>query len=172
MPTLAIDSILTSIKKMLGIDESYTAYDLDITIHINSVFSTLQQLGVGLTDDQFLVVDADQTWDDALTTQRNLNMIKSYMVLRIRQMFDPAATGFVTTSFENQIKEYEWRIAVAASSTPNRAATPGEPVEPGTPTDPNATVWNLTGLTEFPAGAAIGDIGIDYISGDVWRKTA
>lgn len=113
------DSILNSTKKMLGIDASYSAFDVDITIHINSVFSTLQQLGVGLTDEEFQITDENDLWVDAFTTQKNLGMVKSYVYLRVRQMFDPAASGFVTESFNRQIKEMEWRIMVAASSTPN-----------------------------------------------------
>jgi hypothetical protein len=113
------DSILQSTKKFLGIDSSYDVFDMDVLLHINSVFSTLYQLGVGLTDEQFEVEDENTTWAQALGTQKNLVMIKSYVYLRVRLLFDPPQTGFATTSMDNQIKELEWRITVAASSSPN-----------------------------------------------------
>jgi hypothetical protein len=116
------ESILQSTKKSLGIDPSYDVFDPEILMHINSVFSTLHQLGVGLSDDQFEVEDATSTWDQALTSQKNLVMIKSYIYLRVRLLFDMPQTGFATTSMENQAKELEWRISVAASSTPNLPA--------------------------------------------------
>lgn len=118
-------SILMSIKKMLGIDPSDTAFDTDVIIHINSVLATLWQLGVGLEDSQIEVEDNTTLWTDLLTTQQNLTYVKTYVYLKVRIVFDPLATGFVTTSFENQIKELEWRIVVATSSYPNVPATAG-----------------------------------------------
>jgi hypothetical protein len=117
------ESILISVKKVLGIAAEYDAFDLDILMHINSVISTLQQLGVNLTDEQIEVEDDTTLWSELLTTQKNLAMVKSYMYMSIRQIFDPHATGFVTDSFDRQIKELGWRIMVAASSTPNRVST-------------------------------------------------
>lgn len=112
-------SILQSIKKLLGIGSDYDQFDLDITLHINSVFSILQQLGIGPQDDQFLITGATETWDTFLGTQKNVNMVKSYVHLKVRLMFDPPASGFVTDAITNQIKELEWRLNVAQSSTPN-----------------------------------------------------
>lgn len=113
------DSILTSTKLALNIAADDTNFDVVILMHINSVFSDLQQIGVGLTDDQFEVADENATWADALTTQKNLASIKSYMNMRLRLLFDPPAAGFTTDSFQRQIDKMEWRIKVAASSTPN-----------------------------------------------------
>lgn len=107
-------SILLSIKKLCNIDASETEFDVDITLHINSFIGVLEQLGVGLTDSQFEVEDEDDQWTDLLTTQSNLSMIKTYLGLRVRQVFDPAATGFVTDSFDRQIEELGWRIRAAA----------------------------------------------------------
>jgi hypothetical protein len=120
-PPSASDSILSSVKQSLGIAPEYTAFDLEIVLHINSVLSTLQQLGVGLTDEQLEITDSTATWSNLFTTQKNLAMIRSYIYLRVRLLFDPPATGFVTTSFANQIKELEWRITVATSSAPNES---------------------------------------------------
>lgn len=129
------DSILQSTKKVLGIASDYTAFDIDIALHINSVLSTVQQVGVGLTDSQLEIEDETQTWTDLLTTQQNLVMVRSYIYLRVRQLFDPPASGFVTDSFDRQIKELEWRMSVAAETSPNVSdSTPpdngGETIDP------------------------------------------
>lgn len=169
-PVLAKDSVLTSTKKVLGIDADYTAFDLDITLHINTVLGTLYQLGVGLANDQTEIEDSDDTWQSILTSQKGLVMIKSYVYLRVRQLFDPPATGFVTDSFDRQIKELEWRITVAASSTPNlpNPVTPPT-VYPGT--DEAPSVWDLTGGGDFPEEAPINAVGIDFSTGKIFRKT-
>ena len=106
---MAIPSILTSVKKILGIDEAYLAFDPDIIIHINSVFSTLNQLGIGPTLG-FMIEDAEATWDDFLGTDLRLNNVKSYVYLRVRMLFDPPTTGYLIDAMKEQIKEMEWRI--------------------------------------------------------------
>lgn len=113
------DSILQSIKKLLGIASEYDQFDLDITLHINSVLSTLTQLGVGPQDNSFILEDATQTWDDFLGTKKNLAMVKSYVFLKVRLMFDPPASGFGLDAMTKMATEYEWRLNVAQSSTPN-----------------------------------------------------
>jgi hypothetical protein len=105
------DSILTSTKKILGIDENYTVFDPDILLHINSVFSTLNQLGIGLVTG-FQVEDADAVWSDFLGTDIRLNSIKTYVYLRVRMLFDPPATSFHIAAIQEQIRELEWRINV------------------------------------------------------------
>lgn len=103
-------SILTSVKKVLGIAESDTSFDVDIVLHINSVFSTLDQLGVGPTGG-FAIEDATATWDDFVTDKR-MNSVKSYLYLRVRLLFDPPSTSFVIDSMERQISQIEWRLNV------------------------------------------------------------
>lgn len=104
-------SILTSTKKVLGLSESYTAFDLDIIIHINSTFSVLYQLGIG-PDTGFSIEDDTSVWDDYIETNTELfNMVKTYMYLKVRLLFDPPTTSFAIGAFENQIKEYEWRMS-------------------------------------------------------------
>jgi hypothetical protein len=109
------DSILTSTKKILGIDEAYTAFDLDITTHINSVFSTLSQLGIGPVDG-FMIVDATEVWEDFFDDW-NLNSIKSYVYLRVRLLFDPPTTSYTITAMNEQVKEMEWRMNVVREGT-------------------------------------------------------
>lgn len=109
-------SILTSTKKILGIEEEYTAYDLDIITHINSVFSTLSQLGIG-PEAGFAIEDAATTWDTFLGTDPNLNAVKTYVYLRVRMLFDPPSTSYAQDSMRKQIEEIEWRLNVYREGT-------------------------------------------------------
>lgn len=104
-----MDSILTSTKKILGIDESYTDFDIDIVLHINSVFSTLQQLGIG-PEIGFAIEDDTSTWDDFLGTDPRKNNVKSYMYLRVRLLFDPPVLSYMIDAMRAQITELEWRM--------------------------------------------------------------
>lgn len=105
------DSILLSTKKILGIDANYTAFDIDIITHINSVFSDLNQLGIGPVDG-FIIADEFTTWDLFLENDPRLNAVKSYMYLRVRLLFDPPQTSYLITSLKEQAKEMEWRLNV------------------------------------------------------------
>lgn len=111
-------SILTSTKKILGITEDYTAFDPDITTHINTAFSTLTQLGVGPAAG-FMIEDETAVWDDFLVFADDLeyNAIKSYVYLRVRLLFDPPTTSFTITAFDDQRKELEWRLNVHREET-------------------------------------------------------
>lgn len=105
------DSILESTKKVLGIESDYTAFDVDILMHINSVFSTLNQLGVGPVD-SFTIEDKIPTWADFLETEKNINSVKTYVYLKVRLIFDPPSTSFAIESMQKQIQEFEWRLNV------------------------------------------------------------
>lgn len=106
------ESILISTKKMLGLDESYVAFDSDVIIHINSVFSTLNQLGIGPVNG-FIIEDGVPTWDDFLFGDQRLNSVKTYMYLKVRLYFDPPTTSFTQEMMQKQILEHEWRLNVA-----------------------------------------------------------
>lgn len=108
-----MESILTSIKKLLGIAEDYTHFDNDIIMHINSVFLILTQLGVG-PPEGFVVQDATALWTDFVADDKNLELIKSYTYLKVKIMFDPPLSSAVLDSTNQLIKEYEWRIQVAS----------------------------------------------------------
>lgn len=107
-----MDSILTSVKKALGIEEAYTHFDPDIILHINSVFSVLTQLGVG-PDEGFSIEGKDAVWASYLTDGKKLSFVKSYMYLKVRLLFDPPQSSAAIDSFERQAKELEWRINTA-----------------------------------------------------------
>jgi hypothetical protein len=105
------DSILTSTKKILGLPDDYTVFDLDVIMHINSVFSTLNQLGIG-PDLGFMIEDKSAVWSDFLGTDPRLNSVKQYVFLRVKLIFDPPDVGYVLTSMEKQIEELGWRLNV------------------------------------------------------------
>lgn len=104
------ESILDSTKKMLAIEADDTGFDLDIITHINSVFFTLQQLGVG-PDDGFMITDNQTSWYEFMGTDK-FNAVKSYMYLKVRMLFDPPASSFVLESMKNQATELEVRLNI------------------------------------------------------------
>lgn len=111
-----MESILTSIKKLLGIAEEYEHFDADIIMHINSVFMDLNQLGVGPVEG-FRIDDDEAYWTDYIDDPMLLQAVKSYMYLRVKILFDSSSMGSATLSaYERQIAQWEWRLIVAAES--------------------------------------------------------
>lgn len=109
------ESILLSIKKLLGIGEDYHHFDTDLVIHINSVFAVLNQIGVGPSDG-FVITGEDETWSDFIEGyQLKYSMIKSYVYLKTKLLFDPPLSSSVVGVINEQIKEFEWRLLVTAS---------------------------------------------------------
>lgn len=104
------ESILKSTKKILGLADTYTAFDLDVITHINSAFSILDQLGVG-PEGGFIVESDREEWSDFEVPQNQLNLIKTYVYLRVRMLFDPPTTSFLIEAMNKQLQEYEWRIS-------------------------------------------------------------
>ena len=120
-----MESILTSIKKMLGIAEEYKQFDGDIIIHINSVFTTLRQLGVGPSEGFYIENDISE-WTDFLPDLPKLSAIKSYMYLKVRLLFDPSSLGSATlAAYERQIQEFEWRLNIMAETDIARDSATG-----------------------------------------------
>lgn len=111
-----MESILTSIKKLLGITEEYEQFDTDIIIHINSVFMTLTQLGVGPSEG-FNIKDKTTTWDEFVAENQNLESVKSYVYMKVKLLFDPPLSSVVTESYNRLINEFEWRLNVNAETT-------------------------------------------------------
>ena len=110
-----MDSILTSIKKMLGISEDYTHFDTDIIIHINSALMVLNQLGVGPEKPAY-ISDQLNTWEETLGNIDDLEAVRSYIYLKVRIAFDPPTSSFVLESMNRQIAELEWRLNVQAET--------------------------------------------------------
>ena len=112
------ESILTSIKKMLGITEEYTHFDQDIIIHINTVLMILHQLGVG-PEEGFAITDKTDEWDDFIGDNVLLELVKSYVYLKVRLIFDPPQSSSIIEAMNRQISEFEWRINVAVDPSSN-----------------------------------------------------
>lgn len=108
-----MESILTSIKKLLGIDEADAHYDADIIMHINSVFMTLYQLGVGPSKCFKITSDAE-TWYDFLGESGDFETVKTYIYRRVRADFDPPTSSFVLDAMDRQSREDEWRLNLQA----------------------------------------------------------
>lgn len=126
-----INSILTSTKKRIGIASEDTSFDSDIIDSINSVFSTLNQMGVG-PPLGFTIEDESDEWEDYVEDKILENMIRTYMYLKVRLVFDPPAMSFHIQAMEKQINEQEGRISLYRE-------TSLDPAEPGsrlnTPTE-------------------------------------
>lgn len=110
-----MESILTSIKKLLGIAEEYEHFDVDLIMHINSVFLNLTQLGVG-PKDGFIIEDETAEWTDFIGDSVQLQAVKSYMYMKVKLLFDPPLSSAVIESTNRIIAELEWRLRLAAES--------------------------------------------------------
>lgn len=109
-----MESILTSIKKLIGITEDYKHFDTDLIIHINSVFMILSQMGIG-PDNGFSISDETTTWNDYLPEgNKNFEAVKTYMYLKTRIVFDPPQSSSTMEAMKQTISELEWRLNVEA----------------------------------------------------------
>lgn len=141
------DSILISIKKLLGIDSEYRAFDQDVLFAINSSFTILNQLGVG-PDRSYRITGDGETWSDFFADKEFIDLAKDYIYLRVRLLFDPPSTGVLHEAIERQISEFEWRLMVQADwnnehpaldkpagpgdfENPDESKEPEKPEEPG-----------------------------------------
>lgn len=105
-----MDSILTSIKKLLGIEKEYDHFDPDIIMHINSVFMILNRIGLGPSKG-FFIEDDTSTWEDLIgDIDISVEAVKTYTYLRVKLLFDPPLSSAVIEAINRQIDEYEWTI--------------------------------------------------------------
>lgn len=104
------ESILTSIKKLLGMTEEYEAFDKDIVIHINSIFTILNQMGVGPTT-TFRITGKNEVWSDFIR-DKDIEYVKSFVYLRVRLLFDPPASSSAIEAINKMISELEWRLYI------------------------------------------------------------
>ena len=136
-----MDSILISVKKLLGIDEYCDHFDADIIMHINSVFVILNQLGVGTPG--FMVTSNEERWTDFLGGSTQIEFVKTYVFMKVKSIFDPPQSSAAMESMNRVISEFEWRINVAVDPAPEKVPeTPGideptDPIEPSEPTEPD-----------------------------------
>ena len=107
------ESILNSIKKLLGISEEDSHFNTDIIVHINSVFMVLNQIGIG-PEECFAIEDESESWTDFLQDKKQFEAVKSYTYLKVKLLFDPPLSSAVMDSMNRMINEYEWRLNIMA----------------------------------------------------------
>lgn len=110
-----MESILTTIKKMIGIAEEYAHFDTDIIIYINNALASLRQIGVGPASG-FSISSDEQTWYDFIGNSTECEAIKTYIYLKVKMVFDPPSTSFVLAAMERQVQELEWRLNVQSET--------------------------------------------------------
>lgn len=106
------DSILMTIRKLVCGDPYADHFDTDLLVHINACFSILNQLGVG-PENGFVVTDETQSWSSYVADNRTLNMVKTYVTLKVKKIFDPPLTSSVLEAMDKEITQLEWRLNVA-----------------------------------------------------------
>lgn len=113
------ESILTSVKKMLGIDESCKDFDPELIMHINSVFMILNQLGVG-PPEGFAIEDDLDDWTDFLpgSSIRKVEAVKTYVYQKVRLIFDIPQSSAAVEALNRSIAEFEWRLNIAVDPGP------------------------------------------------------
>lgn len=141
-----MESILASIKKLLGIAKEYTQFDDDIIMHINSVFMTLTQLGVGPSVG-FFIEDDTAIWGDFIEDPSKLQAVKSYVYLKVKLLFDPPLSSSVIEATNRMINEYEWRLNVEVETT---GYTPDDPTDPTDPVTPIVGTTDYRQLKNLP----------------------
>lgn len=110
-----MESILKSIKKMLGIALEDEVFDGDIIMHINSVLMTLNQLGVGPDEPAFITNEMD-TWEKVFGDRKDIEAIKTYIYIKVRIVFDPPTSSFVLEAMKGTANELEWRLNIQAET--------------------------------------------------------
>ena len=113
-----MDSILTSVKKIIGISEEDESFDTDLIMHINSVLMILNQLGVG-PEDGFSITDKSAVWTDVIGDNKLIEATKTFVGLKVRLIFDPPTSSAVLDSINKTISELEWRINVMVENKAN-----------------------------------------------------
>lgn len=106
-----MDSILESVKTVLGIPSEDNFFNDNLTIQINSIFSILRQIGCGPSEG-YQITGFSNTWDEFLQNEpEKLQLVKTYLGMRVRQIFDPPTNGTVSQALDRQVQEMEWRIS-------------------------------------------------------------
>lgn len=122
------DSILLSTKKLLGIEPEMTAFDDALILHINTALSVLHQLGVG-PEGGICITDGSTTWDELTGGDSRLSMVRTYVQMKVRMMFDPPTSSAVMDSMDKLLKETEWRILAVTDYGTGGSGAGGECVD-------------------------------------------
>lgn len=113
--TVLEENILSSIKKLLGLNDGVTVFDTDIVIHINTVFANLTQMGVGPQDDEgknigFKISTGNEVWGDFTSNDILIENVKTYVYIKVKMVFDPPTSSALIDAYNAQAKELEWRL--------------------------------------------------------------
>lgn len=108
------ESILTTIKKMIGLTEYDTIFDPDIIVYINSAFMDLYQIGV--SESPFSISDKSSKWEDFLEDLTKIGYVKTYIFIKVRLIFDPPQTSFLLEALSRQLEQIEWRLNAQAET--------------------------------------------------------
>lgn len=153
-------SILTTVKKTLGLLEDYSAFDQDLILFINSVFGDLRQLGVG-PPTGFEIEDSSKKWVDFIGNDLRFAGVKTFMHLKVKQVFDPPENGAVSIAMEKMVQEAAWRLKVTVDEVF---------AEVSAVTDEGAIVWILDEQGNFPEEAPYNSVGFNPVNRMIWRK--
>lgn len=102
-------TILSDIKKMIGPSADYDYFEPELIIHINTALNVLKQLGIGPEDGFSITKDGNETWEDFLGDHSNIQMVKSYVYLKVKMIFDPPSSSTIAEAYKSAIDEFEWR---------------------------------------------------------------
>ena len=113
--TVLEEKILSSIKKLLGLNDGVTVFDTDIVIHINTVFANLTQMGVGPQDDEgknigVKISTGNEVWGDFTSNDILIENVKTYVYIKVKMVFDPPTSSALIDAYNAQAKELEWRL--------------------------------------------------------------
>lgn len=113
--TVLEEKILSSIKKLLGLNDGVTVFDTDIVIHINTVFANLAQMGVGPQDSEgknigFKISTGNEVWGDFTDNDILIENVKTYVYIKVKMVFDPPTSSALIDAYNAQAKELEWRL--------------------------------------------------------------
>lgn len=113
--TVLEENILSSIKKLLGLNDGVTVFDTDIVIHINTVFANLTQMGVGPQNDEgknigFKISTGNEVWGDFTANDILIENVKTYVYIKVKMVFDPPTSSALIDAYNAQAKELEWRL--------------------------------------------------------------
>ena len=109
------ESILKTIKQLIGCPDDFEQFDLDLIVHINSAFATLTHLGVG-PKEGYRIIGADNVWSEFEDNAQKLSLIKDYVYIKTRLLFDPPTSGSLMDILKEQLKEMEWRLYILYDS--------------------------------------------------------
>lgn len=112
-----MESILKSIKKLLNVAEFEDHFDDELIMYINSALMVVWQIGIGQKG--FKITGETETWGDLLGNDTHLELVKTYVALKVRIAFDPPQSSFVLESVNKLIAEYEYRLNVQAEFSEN-----------------------------------------------------